>query len=396
VVLSYFICNSQTCGYERTPTVTVTIEVQTEMDMEMVAEGQTQMEIVSEDRKEMDMEMIPDRYMDIISGEFAYDPVRLPLDQDPTQLLYNRKTLQTIWETERHARNPLTRKWFDIKRAIPQSDLRKEMKHFCQLHGFPPRTVIANYSKILHDGEMKLLLITLYKYVKGRPITEEQWVKIWKTINILRLFCEFHFQNIKLFISLRGFRCLKKVIHQTLRENDAKDAALDVGKETARTVDVIINGMRSRGGTSLEILGNLEERQSVILCLLAILIRVYKNTKGYVKMQSLVLRAFSTIFHDVTDIVLGSGRTVRPFLVGYPCALTVLCQNAKHISSEDLNHGIAFLRTVRVSLLNFDPIYVSALVIAVTICISREIESSREMSSFTEGQFIEAQVQARA
>jgi hypothetical protein len=152
--------------------VTVTIEVQTEMEMEIVGEGQTQMEmeIVSEDRKEMDMEMIPDRYMDIFSGEFAYDPVRLPLDQDPTQLLYNRKTLHTIWKTERHARNPLTRKWFDIKRAIPQSDLRKEMNHFCQLHGFPPRTVIANYSKILHDGEMKQLLITLYEYVKGRPM----------------------------------------------------------------------------------------------------------------------------------------------------------------------------------------------------------------------------------
>ena len=380
--------------------MTVTIEVQTEMEMEIVGEGQTQMEmeIVSEDRKEMDMEMIPDRYMDIISGEFAYDPVRLPLDQDPTQLLYNRKTLHTIWETERHARNPLTRKWFDIKRAIPQSDLRKEMNHFCELHGFPPRTVIANYSKILHDGEMKQLLITLYEYVKGRPmITEEQWVEIWKTINILRLFCEFHFQNIKLFISLQGFRYFEKVIHQTfrnLRGNDPKDAALEVGKETARAVDVVINGMRSRGVTSMEILGNLEERQSVLLCLLAIVIRVYKNTKGYVKMQSLVLRAFSTIFQEVTDIV-HMGRTVRPSLVGYPCALTVLCQNAKHISSEDLNNGIAFLRTVRVSLLNFDPRYVSALVSAVTICISREIESSREMSGFTEEQLIEAQVQAR-
>ena len=269
------------------------------------------------------------------------------------------------------------------------------MNHFSEHHGFPPRTISGNYSKILHDGEMKRLLITLYEYVKGRPmITEEQWVEIWKTINILRLFCEFHFHNIKLSISLRGFRYFKKVIHQILRENDAKDDALYVGKETVRTVDVILNGMRSRGITSMEILGNLEERQSVLLCLLAIVIRVYKNTKGYVKMQSLVLRAFSTIFHEVTDIV-HMGRTVRPSLLGYPCALTVLCQNAKHISSEDLNNGLTFLRTVRVSLLNFDPRYVSTLVSAVTICISREIESSREMSGFTEGQLIEAQVQAR-
>jgi hypothetical protein len=72
------------------PTVTVTIEVQTEMEMEIVGEGQTQMEmeIVSEDRKEMNMEMIPDRYINIFSGEFAYDPVRLPLDQDHYYIIF--------------------------------------------------------------------------------------------------------------------------------------------------------------------------------------------------------------------------------------------------------------------------------------------------------------------
>ena len=67
------------------------------------------------------MEMVPERYLGIISGEFAYDPVRLPLNQDPTQRLYNRKTLQTIWETKQHARNPFTRQWFDVKSAIPQT-----------------------------------------------------------------------------------------------------------------------------------------------------------------------------------------------------------------------------------------------------------------------------------
>jgi uncharacterized membrane protein YfhO len=96
---------------------------------------------------------------------------------------------------------------------------------------------------------------------------------------------------------------------------------------------------------------------------------------------------------EVTNIV-HVGRTVRPSMVGYLCALTILCQNSKHISSEDLNHEIVFLRTVRVSLLNFDLRYVSALVSVVTICISREIESSWEMTSFMEGQLIEVQVQA--
>jgi hypothetical protein len=96
---------------------------------------------------------------------------------------------------------------------------------------------------------------------------------------------------------------------------------------------------------------------------------------------------------EVTNIV-HVGRTVRPSLVAYLCALTILCQNSKHISSEYLNHGIGFLRTVRVSLLNFDLRYVSTLVSVVTICISREIESSWEMTGFMEGQLIEVQVKA--
>jgi hypothetical protein len=76
------------------------------------------------------METVNDeRYMDMISGEFAYDPVRLPLDQDPTQVLYNRKTLESIWETEHEATNPYTRQWFDMKSAIPQTELRREMEH---------------------------------------------------------------------------------------------------------------------------------------------------------------------------------------------------------------------------------------------------------------------------
>jgi len=85
----------------------------------------------------MEMETVPEKYMDIISGDVAYDPVQLPLEQDPTQLLYNRNTLQNIWEIEQHARNPFTRQWFDIKSVIPQTELRKEMKRYIKLHGLP-------------------------------------------------------------------------------------------------------------------------------------------------------------------------------------------------------------------------------------------------------------------
>ena len=44
--------------------------------------------------------------IEIISGDFVYDPMRLPIDQDPTQHIYNRKTLETIWETTHHAEIP--------------------------------------------------------------------------------------------------------------------------------------------------------------------------------------------------------------------------------------------------------------------------------------------------
>ena len=69
-----------------------------------------------------------EKYIDIITDDFAYDPVRLPIDQDPTQAIYNRKTLETIWESAHHARNPFTRQWFHIKSVIPQEEFRVEMQ----------------------------------------------------------------------------------------------------------------------------------------------------------------------------------------------------------------------------------------------------------------------------
>ena len=45
---------------------------------------------------EVDMEMVPEKYMDAITCAFAYDPVRLPLNQDASQSLYNRKTIEII------------------------------------------------------------------------------------------------------------------------------------------------------------------------------------------------------------------------------------------------------------------------------------------------------------
>jgi hypothetical protein len=62
------------------------------------------------------------------------------------------------------------------------------------------------------------------------------------------------------------------------------------------------------------------------------------------------------------------------------------------ISSEDLNHGIAILKRAKNSPLYFKRMYVRALRNAVTICISREIQRSKEMSGLTTGQHLEAEV----
>lgn len=369
------------------------------MNPAVTPEGKTEreMEIVVEDQKVM----VPERYIDIISGEVSYDPVQLPPEEDPTQLLYDRKTLQTIWETEHHAKNPLTRQWFDIKSAIPQRELRKEIKQFTKLHGFPPNTLIANYSKILCEEQMKEHLRMLCKYVEAKPITEKQWEKIWKTMNLIRLFCEYDFQNIKLVISVEGIRYFRKLIVKILTENDAKEAALDVGKEIVRAFDVIINGLRSHGENPNIILGNVQEnsieRGSRIRALIVIVIHVHKNNEGYIKIQSLVWRSFSTIIHEIGENSNTGNEVennIRTLLQGCPFAFNKFCQgNANDISSEDLNHGIAILITAKLTLSTFKTKYLEALFNAVIICISSEIERSNEKGDLTRGQFIEAQTQ---
>jgi len=55
-----------------------------------------------------------EEYLDLVFQEFAYDPIQLPLAEDPTQVTYNRRTLETIWVTKHDAINP-----FHINNVIP-------------------------------------------------------------------------------------------------------------------------------------------------------------------------------------------------------------------------------------------------------------------------------------
>ena len=52
---------------------------------------------------------VSEEYVDLLLQEFAYDPVRLQRTEDPAQILYNRKTLEIIWDAKHEALNPYTR-----------------------------------------------------------------------------------------------------------------------------------------------------------------------------------------------------------------------------------------------------------------------------------------------
>ena len=195
--------------------------------------------------------VVPERYLDIITCEFAYDPVRLPVDQDPTQSLYDRKTLEMIWETKCEAQNPYTRQWFNAKTAIPQTVLRREMEEYIKLHHFSASDgaeldVIEEYAKVLEEGEMKQYLKILEKSLLKILTTKKQCTTMWKKINLLRMYCQFHSKNIETFRSLDGFKYLNQLILETTIplsspsvEMDIKEAARDTFKEIARTIDVI-------------------------------------------------------------------------------------------------------------------------------------------------------------
>ena len=128
--------------------------------------------VTTEQGKEIQMEVLPEEYMDIITCEFAYDPVRLPRDQDATQSLYDRKTLETIWETRREAQNPFT------KSAIPQTQLRQQMEDYVKHHNLSARRgakldVIQDYTKILEEEQMKQYLGILGKFLSKQVATKK-------------------------------------------------------------------------------------------------------------------------------------------------------------------------------------------------------------------------------
>lgn len=198
----------------------------------------------------MERENVPERFIDSISREFAYDPVKLPLQQDPTQSLYNRKTLETIWDTKQQPQNPFTRQWFDRRSVIPQIELRREMEKYIELHRYPTDVeleVVPEYAIILNEAQMKQYLEAC-KGVSEMLTKQNCWIIMWKKINFLRVCCEFHNENINTFRSLDGYRYLECLIWETFLElltdeDNIEEDLMNLCKEIVRTIDVI--GLKS-------------------------------------------------------------------------------------------------------------------------------------------------------
>ena len=128
-----------------------------------------------------------------------------------------------------------------------------------------------------------------------------------KKINLLRLCCQFHEQNIQTFRSLRGFTYFKRLISYVdcilksdQLEDDIKELGfLDVCNEIMRAIDVI--GLRT---------SNIEEKSSMgfssYMGLMAMLGYSYANSWYFMKFQSRVLRVICKTFDQmIVDSVLG-------------------------------------------------------------------------------------------
>ena len=347
-----------------------------------------------------------ERYMDIITADFAYDPVRLPIDQDRTQTIYNRNTLEKLWDTTNQPSSPFSREWFHIKSVIPQRDMRKEMHQYIKHHKISADgaefDVIEDYTKILEEGRMKEYLNILSDGISMDLVLETQeWVKLWKKINLLRLYCQYRDENIQTFRGLNGFIYLEKLIIQIevflktdstdilLNSNiprmqevkEIKEAAVDVCREIAKAVDVI-------GFRSSDFAGENSTGYTVLHGQITNLCNAYINSEGYPKIQSIVLRFFTQISdQNVVGLWLPS--------VGLPVALNILSRDeATEISSEDLNYGIAILRIAWMLSLKLSVDHIQVLINAVIICIARVVETTDKLG-FTELQLLEAQEQER-
>lgn len=156
----------------------------------------------------MDSE-IPERYVDVLLQEFVYDPVKLPCTEDLAQVLYNRTTLENIWDTKHEAVNPFTHQPFDISNIIPQTELRQEMQQYIINNSnlTLKLDVISDHTQILSGADMKILIEELISDCKC-VVDAEDYLKVWKKFNLLCLYCQYRPEKKVAFCSIGGYEYL--------------------------------------------------------------------------------------------------------------------------------------------------------------------------------------------
>lgn len=146
------------------------------------------------------IDSIPEEFVDGLVAEFIYDPIRLPLTEDTAQILYNRRTLEKIWDSKQVAVNPYTRQPFDIRNAIPQTELKQQMRQYIVENNISDLEVIpADYTEPLNSADMQHLLNELViageqcliASKSGDDKEREASSKVlWQKLNLVRLYCQ--------------------------------------------------------------------------------------------------------------------------------------------------------------------------------------------------------------
>ena len=326
-------------------------------------------EKTSVDIKKMGSGDVPEQYMDVLFQEFAYDPIRLSWAEDPVQMLYNRKTLETIWVSKREALNPFTRQPFHIKNVIPQTELRQEMCQYISKNRIGGLEVIPDYTKVLMVTEMKFLLKDFvshyHRFSKIEEKNEEDWKVLWKKINLIRLYCQYSEQNKNSFLFINGYKYLFKVIDTHLCKSVSEwwslcDDAKEVCRELARIVDIM--GLRH---SELETIPKNSVKPFVY-----ILLKLANS--NYLKIESMVLNIFCQMFYHGIDYAVENKEAFRPPVVF--TALRLLArENCGNITDDDLDNGTAILQAAwmhRRDVLLYFQSYMDVVVKVVILCIS--------------------------
>ena len=312
---------------------------------------------------------VPEEYLDVLFQEFAYDPIRLPHAEDPAQLLYNRRTLETIWVTKHEADNPYTRQPFNIKNVIPQTELREEMHRYIAKNRIPGLQLIPDYTKVLNESEMRCLLKDLvyhYRYIsqKNEKKEEVDWKTLWRKLNLIRLYCEYEESNRDSFSSIEGYKYLFMVVDTELQYSySSSDEAKEVCREVARIVDIV-------GLKHMDLLKIPENSLQAFIHILS-----HLGQSEYLKIQSIVLKIYCRIFYyNIDDPLLNEGGAILPCVIQIALELLGRENSRDEIIDEDLHNGMAILQAAWIgkslTLLYFRN-YVDVLVNVIILCISR-------------------------